>query len=72
METPKRTLAKTISWQLVGIVTMTMVGLGQTGSLTISLSIAISGAATGTIMFYLHERLWAKIRWGCQASQWKK
>ncbi|MEO1703003.1 MAG: DUF2061 domain-containing protein [Pseudomonadota bacterium] len=64
METPNRTLVKTISWQTLGIFTMTFVGMFQTGSLGLSLSIALSGAVMGTLMFYMHERLWAKIRWG--------
>lgn len=67
MESPKRTLAKTLSWQTVGIFTMTLVGLWQTGSLGVSLSIAISAASTGVLMFYLHERIWAQVRWGFRA-----
>ncbi len=64
MDSPGRTLAKTITWQTLGIVTMTLLGLWQTGSLGVSLSIAISAASTGVMMFYLHERVWARVRWG--------
>jgi len=64
VETPKRTLAKTVSWQALGVLTMTLVGLVQTGSLGVGFSIALSGAITGTVMFFLHERVWAKVHWG--------
>ena len=69
MESPRRTLAKTISWQTLGICTMTLLGLWQTGSLGVSLSIAISAASTGVLMFYLHERVWARVRWGFRMPQ---
>ncbi|MEO1744981.1 MAG: DUF2061 domain-containing protein [Pseudomonadota bacterium] len=64
METPRRTLAKTLSWQLIGMLTMTALGYWQTGSLTVGASLALSASAMGVVMFFIHERAWARVRWG--------
>lgn len=64
METPKRTLLKTITWQALGLLTMTLVGFVLTGSASVGGSIALSGAAIGAVCYILHERVWARITWG--------
>ena len=47
---------------------MTAIGYGATGSLSAGGGIALTGAATGFVAFFLHERLWARIRWGRQRN----
>jgi uncharacterized membrane protein len=64
METPKRTLVKAITWQVMGILTMTMLGYLATGSVGVAGGLAISGALIGAVGYFVHERIWNRITWG--------
>ena len=64
MESPARSIVKAITWQLLGLVTMTELAWLATGSLAAAGGLAISGALSGFVCFILHERLWARISWG--------
>jgi uncharacterized membrane protein len=64
METPIRSLAKAVTWQALGLLTMTAITYALTGSLATGGAVALLGAASGMITYVLHERLWARIRWG--------
>ena len=64
MDTTARQIAKSLSWQLLGLASVTCIGWFFTGSLVASGGIAISGAATGLVLFVLHEKVWAQISWG--------
>ncbi|QYO75350.1 DUF2061 domain-containing protein [Devosia salina] len=64
MESPARSIVKAITWQLLGLVTMTALAWLATGSLAAAGGLAISGALSGFVCFILHERLWARISWG--------
>jgi len=64
METRTRSIVKAVSWQLVGLVTMTLLAFVVTGDLGAAGSLAIIGAISGFMCFFIHERVWAHIRWG--------
>lgn len=64
METPKRTIAKAASWQLLGLLTMAVIGWFFTGSLAAAGSMALVTAVCGLVCYVLHERLWNRIAWG--------
>ncbi len=64
METPSRTFAKAITWQISGFVAMTLIGYLVTGSVAQGGVVAAAGAATGFVAYFLHERAWARVRWG--------
>lgn len=63
-ETPTRSIVKAVTWQLMGLVTMTLIALAITGDLTASSGLAIVSALTGFVCFILHERVWARVKWG--------
>ncbi|MEM5502457.1 DUF2061 domain-containing protein [Ahrensia kielensis] len=67
MELPRRTFVKAITWQLLGIATMTLLALFQSGNLIDSIMLALSASATGFVFYFIHERFWSKIRWGRRA-----
>lgn len=69
MESPARSIAKAITWQLLGLITMTLLAWVVTGSLTSAGGLALGAAATGFFCFILHERAWARIRWGTHTKQ---
>ena len=64
LESPARSIVKAVTWQAIGLVTMTLMGWLATGSLAAAGGLAISGALSGFVCFILHERLWARIQWG--------
>ena len=64
MDSNLRTLAKAATWQISGLIVMTLVGYLFTGSLLQGGGVAVTGTAIGTLSFFLHERAWNKITWG--------
>ncbi|TMV08900.1 DUF2061 domain-containing protein [Ruegeria sediminis] len=64
METRRRSVVKAIVWNIIGLATMTLVGLAATGSAAIGGTLAVVNTAIGFTMYILYERLWAGIRWG--------
>jgi len=69
METPLRSLAKALTWQALGLLTMTAITWMLTGSLATGGAVAGLGAVTGAAAYVLHERVWARIRWGLETAQ---
>lgn len=63
-ETPLRSLLKAVTWQVLGLVVMTMITWAVTGSVATGGAIALLGAAVGMVTYVLHERIWAGIGWG--------
>lgn len=63
MESNKRSLAKTISWRITGSGATFLIAYLITDNLAFSGSIAVIQVVANTILYYLHERLWNKIKW---------
>ncbi len=64
METKRRLLIKSLTWQAMGFFAMGLISYLVSGSFTASLSIAAGGMATGFVSFFLHELAWSKVMWG--------
>ncbi len=64
METRKRSLVKAVIWNLIGLATMTLVGLVATGSAALGGTLAIVNTVVGFTCYLLYERVWAGIGWG--------
>lgn len=64
METPRRTVVKTIVWNLLGLGVMSGVGLAMTGSFALGGTMAMINTLLGLLMYFAYERLWSRIRWG--------
>ena len=74
----RRSIAKAISWRVVGtadtlilsFVLITYVGPifglkpAESEALETASLIAITEVVTKTVLYFLHERLWTKLRWG--------
>ncbi len=69
MDTPLRSLAKALTWQASGLLMMTAITWFLTGSLATGGAVAGLGAVTGAAAYVLHERAWARIRWGLETAQ---
>lgn len=64
METSRRTLVKGLTWQLLGLVTVTLIAYAQSGDWRGGIAVALSACTSGFIFFYIHERIWSRISWG--------
>ena len=64
METRKRSLVKALIWNVIGLLSMALVGFLATGSASVSATMALINTCLGFTMYVMYERLWARIRWG--------
>ncbi|HUF57681.1 MAG TPA: DUF2061 domain-containing protein [Thermohalobaculum sp.] len=64
METNRRTLAKAVTYQLMGLAVMTGLGTLFTGSAGAGGALALMSAAIGAVGYILHEKLWTMVHWG--------
>lgn len=64
MDSTRRTIAKALSWQLLGLLTMTVVGTFLTGSASTGGALALTSAVIGALCYIAHEKLWALVPWG--------
>lgn len=64
METRQRTLVKGMIWIVLGLVTMSLVGLLFTGSMAVGGTMALVNSAIGFVSYVLYERVWSGVRWG--------
>ncbi|WP_421704595.1 DUF2061 domain-containing protein [Aliiroseovarius sp.] len=51
-------------WNVLGLLTMSGVGLVMTGSAAVGGAMAAINTAIGFTMYILYERVWARIGWG--------
>jgi len=63
-ENRKRSLVKTLAWKIIATLTTLFTVYWFTGTFVRSLKITIVAAIFGLIFFYIHERIWNKIKWG--------
>ena len=64
METRRRTVAKAIGWQMLGLAVMALVGALLTGSVVLGGTLAVVNATLGFVLYVAYERVWAHVRWG--------
>lgn len=56
-------LIKGISWRIVGTLDTMMLSYIFTGSIGNALKIGLTEVFTKVFLFYVHERIWLKIKW---------
>ena len=64
METTKRTIAKTVSWRIIGIVTIFLATYLLGGTIQVSIGLTVINLTVITLLYYFHERVWQRISWG--------
>lgn len=60
----KRSVAKTISWRIVGSITTISISWIITGTLALAFSIGIIELISKMFLYFFHERAWNKLKWG--------
>lgn len=63
-EKPMRSFLKAISWRVVGTLDTLIVSYFLTGQIGLATSIASVDFLTKLILYFFHERIWNKIKWG--------
>ena len=59
-----RSILKTISWRIVGTLDTMALGWFITGDPTVGLKVGGLELITKFILYYIHERLWIKNKYG--------
>jgi uncharacterized membrane protein len=68
VETHRRSLAKAVSWRLLGSIDTFVIGWLITGRAVVALSISGVELFTKVGLYWLHERMWHRVRWGLRRS----
>ena len=63
-EKPIRSVAKALSWRVVGTLDTLLVSYILTGRMSLAASIASVDFVTKLILYFFHERVWNVIKWG--------
>jgi sulfate adenylyltransferase subunit 1 (EFTu-like GTPase family)/uncharacterized membrane protein len=67
-QTRRRSLAKALSWRLLGSVLTFLVVFGFTRDLGLSLAITATEALVKIAVYYLHEEVWSRYRYGIDGA----
>lgn len=59
-----RSLVKGVSWRVVGTMDTIVISYFITGHWLTAIKIGVFEVITKILLFYLHERVWGKIKWG--------
>jgi len=63
-ETTKRSLAKTISWRIIGTLDTILISWLITGTFLFAISIGAIELFTKMVLYFFHERIWNTIKFG--------
>ncbi|CAM1353433.1 DUF2061 domain-containing protein [Tenacibaculum insulae] len=63
-ENPLRSFVKSVSWRVIGTIDTVLISWIITGELTLAFSIGSIELVTKMVLYFFHERIWNKIKWG--------
>ena len=63
-DTKQRSIIKTVSWRIIGSFSTFLISYIILGNFSVAGSIAVIQIVANMILYYLHERAWARISWG--------
>lgn len=63
-EKPIRSVAKALSWRVIGTLDTLIVSYFLTGEMAVAASIASVDFLTKMVLYFFHERMWNVIKWG--------
>jgi uncharacterized membrane protein len=64
MDSKKRSIAKSVSWRILGIIILGIIAYAVTGNFKEMTIITIIFHGIRLVLYYFHERLWERISWG--------
>lgn len=63
-EKPIRSVAKSISWRIIGTLDTMLISWIVTGQLNTALLIGGVEVVTKMVLYFFHERVWNSVKWG--------
>ena len=63
-ESTKRSFVKTVSWRIAGSASTFVISFLISKDFSIAGTIAVVQITANTILYFIHERLWNRIKWG--------
>lgn len=63
-EKPLRSVIKALSWRVIGTIDTLIVSYILTGEIVLATSIASIDFLTKLVLYFFHERIWNRIKWG--------
>jgi len=63
-ENPLRSFVKSVSWRVIGTIDTVLISWLITGELALAFSIGSIELITKMVLYFFHERIWNKIKWG--------
>jgi uncharacterized membrane protein len=63
-EKTMRSVAKTISWRVIGTIDTVLISWLITGTLRLAFSIGLVELVTKMVLYFFHERFWNTVKWG--------
>ncbi len=73
VESRKRSFVKAITWRIIAVTLLTAVTWLITSDVRVTASVVIVASTIHVIAYYIHERLWERVKWGRKpASRGKK
>ena len=67
IESRRRSLVKSMSWRITATITTTIISFIVTGNVTLAFQIGFFELVTKMGLYYFHERLWIKIKFGLKS-----
>ncbi|WP_179354231.1 DUF2061 domain-containing protein [Winogradskyella vidalii] len=63
-ENIKRSIAKTVSWRVIGTLDTVIISYLITGTLALAAAIGGVELISKMVLYFFHERTWNNIKWG--------
>jgi len=63
-ESNARSIVKTVSWRITGSGATFLISYLISNNLSMAGTIAVIQLTANTLLYYLHERVWNKTKWG--------
>ena len=60
----KRSLAKSLTWRAIAVVSTLLIGFAMTGSWAFAVSLTVVSNVINFVLYYIHERVWLQVKWG--------
>jgi uncharacterized membrane protein len=67
-ETQKRTCVKAIGWRFIATIITIIISLIYIGDLSLALKIGAVDTIIKFTLYYVYERMFAKIKWGIEEN----
>ena len=65
VESHKRSIIKTVTWRFIATSVTLLVSYAWLGEWTSAIALALTANVIKTLLYYIHERTWTKVSWGC-------